>query len=451
MYGKLLRKALLLYLNARYGDKHWYRYYQELKEIQWWSKEQLEALQLERLKALLKHAYQNVPYYHRKFTEAKLRPDDIRTLADLTKLPVLTKRDIRENRAELVARNLPSRQIINMETSGSTGEALRFLVTYESLNRGSAAAHLAYFWGGYEHGDKMVHLWYFPADKSAMQGLSRKISLRLFPNFNIDVFDMSESKMDRFARQLARYKPKLIVSYTSALYLFARYLKYRGIYNVKSEAVVTEAHKLFPEQRELIEEVFGCKVFDLYGSREMSTIAGECHQHNGYHIFTPNVVLEFVKDGQPVSPGETGEIIATNLHNYALPFIRYKSEDLGVLSDRKCQCGRGLPLMQDMTGRINDMLIGSDGKYISGHIFFAIIRNKWWARQFQVNQDKDRNITLKIVAEPHPAESELESIKQNIQQKFGDEIKIDVALVSSIKSTRTGKFRFVMSEATPPF
>jgi len=451
MYKELLRKAYLLYLNARYGNKHWCHYYQELQRIQWWPKEQLEELQLERLQALVKHAYQNVPYYHRKFTEAKLRPDDIRTLADLTKLPALTKKDIREYRDELVARNLPKNKLIPSATGGSTGEPLQFYIDEECRNRGSAATHLVYSWYGYERGDKLAYLWGSPRDITRMQSLSNRILLRIFRTVYLDAFNMSESNMAEFARKLSRLKPKIIIAYASAAYLFARYLKHHGIKSIKPEAVVTEAEKLFPEQRELIQEVFGCEVFDLYGSREMSTIAAECPQHNGYHIFTPNVILEFVRDNHPVSSGEMGKILVTDLRNYAMPFIRYENGDLGVPSQEKCPCGRGLPLMQEIVGRASDVIVGAGGKYIHGEFFTHVLWDKLWVKQFQVKQDKDRNITLSIVPETQPEAGELEALKAIIQQELGEEIKLDILLSDSITLTESGKYRFTISEAPLPF
>lgn len=451
MYAKILRKAYFLYLNARYGNKNWHSYYQELRENQWWSPDKIAELQLERLKALLRHAYQNVPYYSQRFAEAGLHPDDIKTLDDLAKLPILTKRDIRENRSELVARHFPQSQVVSTATSGSTGEPLQFFRSRESNARGLAGVFLAYSWYGYQPGDKRAHLWGVSRHDSIMQSLFKKIRLRISRIVYLDAYNMSENQMGRFARKLYQFKPKMITAYASAAYLLARYLKHRGIENLRPEAVVAQAHKLFPEQRELIREVFDCKVFDFYGSVEVPAMATECPEHTGYHILTPNVILEFIRNNQPVSPGKIGKIVVTDLHNYAMPFIRYENGDLGVPLNERCHCGRGLPLLKEITGRISDMIIGSGGKYVSGQFFINFFRFKPWIKQFQVRQDINRNITISIVLETEPEESELEAVRAIIREQLGEEIKVDILFVSSINSAKSGKYRFTISEAPSPF
>ncbi|MFC2013194.1 phenylacetate--CoA ligase family protein, partial [Chloroflexota bacterium] len=361
MYAEILRKAYFLYLNARYGNKNWHRYYQEMRESQWWPPDKIAELQLERLKALLRHAYQNVPYYNRRFTEARLHPDDIKTLDDLAKLPILTKKDIRENQSELVARRFPQRQVVPTATSGSTGEPLQFFRSREGNARGLAGAFLAYSWYGYQPGDKRIHLYGkrgVSGYDSMMQSLFKEIRLRIARIVHFDAYSMSEKQMERLARKIYQFKPKMITAYASVAYLLARYLKHRGIENIRTEAVVSHAQQLFPEYRELIREVFGCEVFDIYGSVETPSMATECPEHTGYHVLTPNVILEFIRNNQPVSPGKVGKIVATDLHNYAMPFIRYENGDLGIPLNEKCPCGRGLPLMKEITGRINDIIIG---------------------------------------------------------------------------------------------
>ena len=446
-----MRKAYLLYLNARYGNKHWYKYFQKLEEIQWWSSDRIAALQLERLRALLRHAYQNVPYYRKKFTDLGLHPDDIKTLDDLAKLPILTKKDIRENRAELVARNFTQNELIPSATGGSTGEPLQFYASRESSARGIAGEHLAFSWYGYQRGDKRIHLWGSLQHVYLMQSLFKKISLRVSRIVTLDAYNMSENQMDGFARKLCQFKPKIITAFASAVYLLARYLKHRGIESIRPQAVITQAEKLFPHQRRLLEEVFRCGVFDFYGSREVSAMAAECPEHTGYHIMTPNVILEFIRDNQPVSPGEMGKIVVTDLYNYAMPFIRYENGDLGVPSGEKCSCGRGLPMMEEVVGRTSDMMIGIDGKYASGVFFMNILRHKPWVKQFQAKQDKDRNITLSIVPETQPDEGELEAIKALIQQTLGKEIRVDILFVDSIAVTEQGKYRYTISEVPLPF
>ncbi len=241
MYGKLTRKVLSLYLKARYGNDHSLKYFQELNKSQWWSADEITALQFKRLQALLSHAYQNVPYYSQKFREARLELGDIKTLDDLPKLPILTKQDVRENLSDLVALNFPRSKMIPWATGGSTGEPLQFYVTGESKGRGAAAANRAYSWCGYELGDKVAYLWGSPRDLSAQQSLSHKIPHLVFRTIYLDAFNTSEKRMEEFAQRLAKFKPKAIIAYASAAYLFARFLQHREIKDIRPGAVICNA------------------------------------------------------------------------------------------------------------------------------------------------------------------------------------------------------------------
>lgn len=449
MYGKFIRKVLSLYLKARYGNDHSLKYFQELNESQWWSADEITALQFKRLQALLSHAYQNVPYYSQKFKEARLELGDIKTLDDLPKLPILTKQDVRENLSDLVAKNFPHSNMIPYSTGGSTGEPLQFYVTAESKNRGAAAANRAYSWCGYELGDKVAYLWASPRDLSTHKGLANKISLLVFRTIYLDTFDMSEKKMEEFARKLGQFKPQAIIAYASAAYLFAKYLRHKGIKNIKPRAVITQAEKLLQEQRQLIEEVFDCEVFDFYGSREVSAIASECPQHKGYHISAENVVLEFVKDNKPVPPGETGKILVTDLHNYAMPFIRYENGDLGMPSGEKCSCGRGLPLMHSVEGRIADTLVIGN-KFISSPSFLHIFKDLP-IKQYQLVQETEGELAIKIVRTDEYTVEHTEQLLKLMQTYVGSNVKLNLRFVSRIPPTKSGKYRFIISKVPVKF
>ncbi len=451
MYGKFRRKVLSLYLGFRYKNDHSLKYFQELNESQWWSADEITALQFKRLQALLSHAYQNIPYYSQKFKEARLELGDIKTLDDLPKLPILTKQDVRENLSDLVAKNFPRSNMIPYSTGGSTGEPLQFYVTEESKQRGGAASARANSWYGYELGDKVAYLWASPRDLSAHKGkgLANKISLLVFRRIYLDAFDMSEKKMEEFARKLGQFKPKAIIAYASAAYLFAKYLRYKGIKNIKPRAVITQAEKLLPQQRQLIEEVFDCEVFDFYGSREVSAMASECPQHKGYHISAENVVLEFVKDNKTVSPGETGKILITDLHNYAMPFIRYENGDLGVPSGEKCSCGRGLPLMHSVEGRITDTLVIGN-KFISSPSLTLIFKDLP-IKQYQLVQETKNELTIKIVKADKYTDEHTEQILKLMQTYVGSNVKLNLRFASQIPPTKSGKYRFIISKVPVKF
>ena len=444
MYNKFLRITYPLYLKIRYGTTLLRKYSQELNESQWWSTDELAALQLRRLQALLRHAYQNVPYYSRKFGEIGLEPEDIKTLDDLPRLPILTRQDVRENLPDLVARNFPRSRLIPSSTGGSTGEPMQFYADGETRWRGEAARERAYFWYGYEMGDKVAYLWGSQSDLSLQQSFYSRLFNLVLRTIFLDAFNMSENRMGKFAQKLARFKPQTIIAYASAANLFAWYLHDRGIDNVKTRVAITQAEKLFPEQRQLIEEVLNCEVFDFYGSREVSTIAAECPQHGGYHISAENIVLEFIKDNEPVSPGETGKILVTDLHNYAMPFIRYENGDLGVPSGERCSCGRGLPLIHSIEGRATDVLVIGN-KFISSPSLTLLFKNLP-VKQYQLVQEAENEIIIKIVKTAEFIDKDAEQLLKMIRTYVGSDVELNLQSVSVIPPAVSGKHRFIISK-----
>jgi len=429
--------------------RNFWAYLQELNRSQWLPREELEGIQFKRLNMLLKHACENVPYYQRKFQEAGLKPDDIKSIDDLTKLPILTKDDIRANLEDLIATNFPMEAMAPYSTGGSTGEPLHFYVTKRCKDWGSAAEYRALSWYGYEPGNKIAYLWGSPLDLSAQQARSRALRNLVLGRVWLNAFDMSPEQMSRFARKLIKFKPRVLSAYTAAAYLFARYIKEQGIKAIRPKAVITQAEQLFDHQRELIREAFACDVFDVYGSRELSTLATECPEHTGYHIPVENVVLEFIRGHKHVSPGETGKVIATDLHNYAMPFIRYQSEDLGVPSDKTCPCGRGLPLMESIEGRVLDNIV-THGKVVSAAAITTLFKD-FPINQYQVIQESRGEILVKIVRRDEYSGADSERLLQKLHNHIGAELVINITIVDSILPEKSGKRRFIISKVPTRF
>ncbi|MFH1722352.1 MAG: hypothetical protein ABH950_07100, partial [Candidatus Altiarchaeota archaeon] len=244
-------------------------YLKELEESQWFSREEIEELQWQKLKKLLEHAYENVPYYRKKFKEERIRPEDIKDKDDFSKIPLLTRKDLNENLEKLKARNISKERLILDYSGGSTGEAVRF---YKDRQKGEYA-HAAVIrhdrWSGWDIGEKIGMLWGAPHDIPEWDIKSWLFNFFLFRRFKLNAFDLNESLMRDYAEKLARYKPKILVAYPHALYLFAGFIKENNVEGIKPYGIITSAETLFLHQRELIEGVFDCKVFNRYGSREV--------------------------------------------------------------------------------------------------------------------------------------------------------------------------------------
>ncbi len=428
------------------------KYLQELEETQWWSPEQLEELQNEKLRALIKHAYENVPYYHRIFEESGLAAKDIQTVDDLSKLPILTNNDIRENFQDLMAKDFNKWKPFLAATSGSTGKPLKYYVTMDVASVNWAGVFRAWGWAGYKVGDKRATLGgssLVPNKPPKFIERVRRLGER---NLCLSAFDMSEQRMALYVNKLQRYKPRFIYGYASAIYFLASYLKEKGINDIQPKAIFTTAEMLLPNYREKIEQQFACKIFDQYGSYDGGAQASECPTHNGYHISSEKVMMEFVdEDKKPVIPGYPGEIVVTDLHNYAMPFIRYAVGDRGIYLKEQCICGRGLPLMKSIEGRISDLIITPEGKNIHGEFFSHIFWQMTCFKQFQVVQESLDKLIIKVIPYPAVEQSklyeEVQMISEIVHMRTGI-MKITIEQVDNIPTTEAGKQKFIVTKVS---
>jgi phenylacetate-CoA ligase len=336
------------------------------------------------------------------------------------------------------------KEMVAGSTGGSTGKPLRFYRTRESGNWSSAAELRAYGWSGFRFGDKQALIWGSPIDLSKWISLRGRIWNSVTRTLILDACSMSETSMRKFARKLAWFKPKVIRGYASGVYIFAKFLESERI-NLEPAAVITSAETLFHHQRAKIEDVFGCDVYDFYGSREVPSMASECSEKSGYHISSENVLLEFVKDHEQVVANETGAILVTDLTNYAMPFIRYQNGDMGKPLDEPCQCGRGLSLMGALEGRITDVIVTRDGKSVSSPVFTLVFKDLQHVKEFQVIQESRERIKVKIVKRSQYSEEDSNCIINGIKKIAGENMQIDIEFVTSIPPTRSGKRRIVIS------
>jgi len=440
---RLLAKNIVLSIQDLVKGTKVIEYRKILERTQWLKKEQILHLQQGRLRALLKHSYENVLYYHRLFKERGLTPSDIKTVEDLKKLPILKKTAIRTVPQQLTAGNIPKREMIQCHTGGTTAQPLTFYTTREDLSWGTAAMFRAYSWGVYELGENYALVWSFPADelKNPLFRIKNLIR-RQIAMLNAD--DLSENSMRSFVQKLARFRPQLLRGYSSCIYILARYLLTQRISSPKLKAVLTTAETLLPLQRTVIEKAFRCEVYDFYGSREVPSIASECEEHTGYHVQSENVIIEFVKHGEHVAAGETGAILVTSLHNYAMPLIRYDIGDTGKPSDEICPCGRGLPLMKSLEGRNFEWLATGDGSLLGLKDYGGI-----WnlpVKMFQIIQRSYDEILIKIEKDYGYSERDTDFIIKNLTQWHFPKLKVEVEIVDSIPPVKSGKKRYLISK-----
>jgi len=441
----LYRKIVYPLLFWQNGQSNILRYLRELEKSQWLTPEEIKDLQWNRLKRMLQHAYENVPYYNNLFKSLGAVPEDIRSPADFARLPILAKEDVQDNLNDLLAKNYENDLIPNA-TGGSTGKPLNFFRNRESELNNYAATFRHFQMTGWQLGDKMALLWAYDKDLSADSSIGKRIALKyLWHRCELNAFDLNEEKLHDFTIVITKFKSAYLRGIATALYLFARYVRENG-YSIKLDGIISEAEVLHPFQRELIEQTFQTKVFDVYGCREFGPIASECSEHEGMHINAENLYVEFIRDNQPVAPGEDGDIIITSLRNFGLPFIRYKIEDTGEPSNAKCPCGRGLPMIKAVTGRTSDFFVTQDGRLVHGEYFTHLFWETRGVKQFQIVQKDYNEFTLRIVKSEEFDSQEIHGIVQRMREHIGENLNVTVEYLSRIPPTASGKYHFAISE-----
>lgn len=431
-----------------------FKYGHILRKSQWFSHEQITRLQNHNLRILLKHAYETVPYYRTVFKESGLTPDDIRNPEDLVKLPTLTKADIRNHFDDMVSQEYPKNKLVRTR-SGGTGDPITFFATKEQQSWELAAEFRAYGWAGYRLGDRCMIFWGSPLDTPKVKDLVHRITSTLDRTLVANTFVFSEEILDSFGRIMSKFRPQIVRGYAGSVYIMARYMLENPRDWPQPRAVITSAEMLLEHQKETVESAFKCPVFDFYGSREIGAIASKCEENNGYHISAENVLVECVKDGEHVSPGEAGVTLITNLRNFGMPFIRYEIGDVAKLGEDECACGRGLPLLSSVEGRVSQFMAVFDKRLnrvvpvntVPG--FFGVELRNVLLERYMIIQESLQRIVIKVAKGKDYSESQTDLIVSKIRGLFGDDISIDVEFVDYLPPLPSGKRSVFISKIDP--
>jgi phenylacetate-CoA ligase len=443
MYAALARHVLYPAADTLTGARVT-KYLLEFEETQWWDRERLRELQNDKLRALVKHAYQNVPYYRRVMDERGLSDKDIRSVEDLPNLPILTKGDIRRNFDDLKATGFHRWRPFLNATSGSTGEPLRYYIDINAVSAAWAGTFRGWEWAGYKLGDKRVTLAGSSLVSDKRPSLTTRLRWLIERNLPLSAVHMDKQTMAVYASRIAEYAPRFLRGYPSALYTLALYLEQQGIRNIRPNAVFTTAEVLLPHQREAISGQFGCDVFDHYSCFDGGPQAMECAEHAGYHVSVERAVVELVDArGRWVPPGCAGEIISTDLYNYAMPFIRYAVGDRAIGSDEHCPCGRSLPLIRSIEGRTTDVIALGNGVTLSGPALTLAFKD-CRIHKYQVVQEGDRKLVIKVVKAAGYTTADTERFLGIIRHHAGEGIDIDIQYADDIPTTAAGKYRFII-------
>jgi phenylacetate-CoA ligase len=417
----------------------------QLERSQYESIDVLRDRQWRALQRLVAHAYATCPFYRTRFDERGLKPADLRSLEDIRLLPTISKEDIQLHRDALVSSAYRREDLIPDMTGGSTGSPMQFYYDRHRLDSRVAATLRHNRWSGWELGDLCAVLWGAPQDLKVGRLAARVRDWILDRRILLDASRLNEQVMQHFAAELRRRQPKILQAYSNTLGLFARYVRDQGIGGIAPRGIVCSAEVLTDENRRLIEETFGCRVYNRYGCREFAVIASECDVHQGMHVNAENLLVEVLRDGEPCT-GQDGEVVVTDLNNLAMPMLRYRIKDIGRLVAGTCSCGRGLPLMELSGGRSTDFLTAIGGSKVSGIVLATyVITRIPGVKQIQFVQNEPECVTMHVVKGPQWSSDSLAELTRRTHGYLGETMRIAVEFRDHIPAEKSGKFRFSIS------
>lgn len=423
----------------------------DLEHDQWLLQEQVQAVAWRKLKTLLDYAYAHVPFYRSRFDELGLSPQDIQTPEDYRQLPLLTKDDIRQNEDLLITEGFSKSQMHRAVTSGSTGEP--FVVYHDPE---CAAANVAAFarsrrWFGWEFGDKVA--WFWGRREEISQTFKERLTYQIKQEHWMDGFRPSPERIALFAQELMRWKPDLIAGYTNVIYLFAQHLDAHHLTGIRPKFVETTAMQLWPHERALIEQVFQCPVSDRYGSHESgSVVAAECPAGNR-HVFSDFCYVEILVDGRPAHPGELGEVVTTPLYAYGMPLLRFRVGDAAVLDDQPCTCGRGLPILREISGRVGSIFTLPSGRLVYGGAFYLEVFKETTAfKKIRIHQSAPDKITVTLEKGPDLDDRLIALMRERCLKVLdGEPVELTIHVVDEILTTAGGKHLVTTSDVPVRF
>lgn len=447
----VISRHLICPIHERLLGRRTFAYLRELEWSQWLSPADLREVQRSKLRSLLRHARQHTRFYEERFAGLDFDAKDDDPLAELSRLPLLSKDEIRHSKDAMIWHDAPG-GIFEYHTGGSTGDPLTFHLDRRRQGYDQAARMRTHRWFGVDVGERELYLWGSPLERNEGDSLKR-LRDRAFNHRVLDAFDMSPKRMDDYLDAFDRFRPACLFGYPSSIALFVNHARHRGrcLDLSRLRAVFVTGEVFYPDQRKAIENYFQTPVANGYGSREAGFLAHECPL-GGMHITSENVIVEIVDDqGSPLPAGQSGEIVVTHLDAYAMPFIRYRTGDIGQLRSGRCACGRGLGLMDVVQGRTTDFLYLPDGTIKHALSIIYPLREMRGVRQFKVTQQADYSVVVEVVADDAIERITRESVACKVQPVLGSNVNLRVNFVDGIAPTKSGKHRYVVSHASPRF
>lgn len=386
----------------------------------------------------MKYAYMNVPFYHKLFDAYNVKPADINTINDLKKIPVVTRKDVQQNFGNIISRKISAERCVKHKTSGTAGIPIAVLLDSTAEKFRWAVSFRQFLECGGRLRDKQVQL---RGHEAPIIPDSKGKPFYEYIGFLRTEWIAVRGRIPGFATLfLEEYRPDVMVGYPSLFEMLSEMTRNK----IKPRIIFCTGEVLTGHCRDKIRSAFGARIIDSYGCTEVGDIAWECPEEDiGYHINADTVLVEFIKDGENVAPGEEGEIVLTNLFNYAMPLIRYDIGDVGVPSDEQCTCGRTLPLMQLLKGRSDDFIILPDGKKLSP---MCIKENFIEVSEYRIVQEKRDLIVVWLKMHEEHKDASVTWCVSALRKVIGETVRIKTRVVNEIPRDDSGKLRRIISK-----
>jgi phenylacetate-CoA ligase len=409
-------------------------YLAQAMATQWLPKAQLEALQMRRLRRVLEVAA-DVPIFREKWARAGVGPHDVRTLADLSRLPIVTREEVVAAWPKGILSREPRPDDVVFRTSGTSGAFMQIAYGAEANDFLDAIYGRALFSAGYKPWDRIAYFWWENADRPLRSyehaGLMRKHFLKV------------HADPRKQLEELIELQPSVIYHFPSALLLIAKLVE-DGPLPIHPRLIICHGELLTDDQQETLRRVFRCDVRNQYGAQEFNRMAWDCDRGTGLHIDADSVRIEIVRpDDSIASPGEEGELVVTGLVNTLMPLVRYRIGDVGKMLPEKCPCGRGLPLLKLTEGRRDDVLVMPDGRRVGPRTLAPRIEDLHGFLQYRVIQHEPSKLEVLLVRDGDHGGVE-EKVKATIASVLGSGLSIDVRAVEEISLSRRGKLRKIV-------
>jgi phenylacetate-CoA ligase len=448
-------RNILLNLGLKINRTDIFSEYKKLKKLSSLSQKELQKYQERKLKEILLHSWNNVPYYRRILEKNNVVKDGKVNLKNFNKIPILTKEIIRHNFEDLKSKdkNYNKRKPYLNTSGGSTGEPVKFIQDNKTWNEGMAGKWLFYTFISKNFPVKLMKLWGSERDiLKGGYGAVGNFKSWIYQRKFLNSFKMSKGDMRNYVNEINSYKPVIIEAYVQSIYELSKFIKENDFKIYSPKGVLTSAGTLYPEMKKLIEEVFGCNVFNRYGSREVGDMACSCENDEGLHLNIFSHYFEILNNKMnPCKPGEFGKVYVTTLDNYSMPLIRYDIGDIAVPSEKKeCSCGRGLPLIESVRGRETEFFKKKNGDLINPGIFRQLLYFKKGIAKYQIIQKNYDLIIFKIIIEGKKNKEQFsidkKKIENSIKKVMGTDCKIKWEFVKEIKPTKSGKYLYTICE-----